>query len=207
MWGMLGALACAAPWAWVPQEAADLAGYFAWQGSRPGPADIVVVTIDATSARNILLPEDPRRYHRCEALRFGAAVPGYRSAPPPRQLARWPRCLFSRALYALARGGARLVALDIQFSPRMAAGQDLAVSVFEAQDQELGAALASVGRSLIGQGVESSPGVLNPGPDGSEPIRERLAPLTPTVAAGSLGAAPFLIQQVCPRRGHGAQDA
>jgi adenylate cyclase len=148
---------------------------FELRGPLPPPADAVLVLMNERSADSISLPRDAEGFHRCADLRIGARPPTHLSLPE--MPSRWPRCLHARLLERLAEAGARVVAFDVLFRerpPLPGAGGDL-----HAWQDEMLARAAAASRVVIAEKVEEGGG------------EERLAGLSPAIASGVLGAAPF----------------
>jgi len=61
---------------------------FTLRGDREVPSDVIIVTMDRVSARNLNLPSDPRK---------------------------WPRSLHARLVETLAKQGAAVIAFDVLF--------------------------------------------------------------------------------------------
>ena len=86
--GLTGALLSIAPAGLELEENFGLDGLFLWRGARPVPAEVVIVTLDKTSARRFKLPNEARK---------------------------WPRELHARLVENLSQAGASVVGFDIHF--------------------------------------------------------------------------------------------
>jgi adenylate cyclase len=86
--GLLGILAALLPGISTVEENWELDWLFHLRGTRPAPADVVVVAIDGESARRLGLPARP---------------------------SQWPREEHARLIDRLSRAGARVVCFDVTF--------------------------------------------------------------------------------------------
>lgn len=86
--GLTGAILSIAPVGHDLEENFGLDGLFLWRGARPVPPEVVIVTLDKTSARRFDLPNEARK---------------------------WPRHLHARLVENLSQAGASVVAFDIHF--------------------------------------------------------------------------------------------
>lgn len=86
--GLTGALLSITPIGLELEENFGLDGLFLWRGARPVPSEVVIVTLDKTSARRFNLPNEARK---------------------------WPRELHARLVENLSQAGASVVGFDIHF--------------------------------------------------------------------------------------------
>ena len=86
--GLTGVLLTIAPVGLDLEESFGLDGLFLWRGARPVPPEVVIVTLDKTSARRFNLPNEARK---------------------------WPRQLHARLVENLSLAGASVVGFDIHF--------------------------------------------------------------------------------------------
>lgn len=86
--GLTGALLSIAPVGHELEENFGLDGLFLWRGARPAPPEVVIVSLDKTSARRFGLPNEARK---------------------------WPRQLHARLVENLSQAGASVVGFDIHF--------------------------------------------------------------------------------------------
>lgn len=86
--GLAGALLSVLPAGLALEENFGLDGLFLWRGTRPAPPEVVIVTLDKTSARRFGLPNESRK---------------------------WPRELHARLVENLSQAGASVVGFDIHF--------------------------------------------------------------------------------------------
>ncbi len=86
--GLLGVLAALFPPVQEISENADLSWLFGVRGARPAPAEVVIVSIDKESARELNLPNEPHK---------------------------WPRSLHAQLVDRLHAAGARVIGFDVMF--------------------------------------------------------------------------------------------
>ena len=86
--GLLGMLAALFPPVQEISENADLSWLFGVRGVRPPPAEVVIVSIDKESARELNLPNEPHK---------------------------WPRSLHAQLVDRLHAAGARVIGFDVMF--------------------------------------------------------------------------------------------
>ncbi len=173
---------------WIPaseflERNIGLGWLFRLRGPIEPPGDIVLVTIGTSAAANIFLPNDARRFHRCEDIRFGGRPSTHLGLPS--MPSRWPRCLHATLIDKLARADARTIVFDVLFRPRPPL-PGLASDPNAEQDAQLGAAMARSRGVLIAQKLESSGA-------GIDTAEEHLIELSAAIDDAALGAAPFLI--------------
>jgi adenylate cyclase len=147
------------------------------------PSEIVLVTISPSVAAKIFLPNDAKRFHGCEDIRFGVHPSTHVGLPS--MPSRWPRCLHTVLIDKLAKAGARTIVFDVLFRPRPPL-PGFARDPNADQDAQLGAAMARARGVLIAQKLESSGA-------GIDPEAERLIELSAAIDDAALGAAPFLV--------------
>jgi adenylate cyclase len=173
--GLLCAALAAVPAVRGLEQRVGLQWLFDLRGPVEPPDVAVLVLMNERSAAAISLPRDPERFHRCEDLRLGTVPTTHVSLPA--LPSRWPRCIHARLLERLAEARARLVVFDVLFRerpPLPGPGGDL-----HAWQDEVFAKALSEKRVLVAQKVEERDG------------HEELANLSPSIAYGVLGAAPF----------------
>jgi adenylate cyclase len=95
-----GFLAGAVPWTVDLEETLGLDLLFRLRGTRPPPADVLVIAIERGSAQSLGIPPDP---------------------------ARWPRSLHARLIDVLARHGAGAIVFDLTFEQAQAPAEDRAL--------------------------------------------------------------------------------
>ncbi len=86
--GVLGILAALFPPLQEISENADLSWLFNTRGARPAPTEVVIVSIDKESARELNLPNEPHK---------------------------WPRSLHAQLVNRLHAAGARVIGFDVMF--------------------------------------------------------------------------------------------
>jgi adenylate cyclase len=148
---------------------------FDLRGPVVAPDVAQLILMNERSAGAISLPRAPERFNRCEDLRVGSVPETHVSLPG--LPSRWPRCIHALLLERLATAGARVVVFDVLFRerpPLSGASGDL-----HAWQDEKFAGAASASRVLVAQKVGEVAG------------QERLTQLSPVIADGVLGAAPF----------------
>ena len=106
---------------WVPQirdleQEVGLRWLFKLRGPLDPPKNVVLVTMSRLAARNMFLPSDPEKYHRCLDLRVGTGTDRHETLPPIP--ARWPRCLHALLIDKLNRAGASTIVFDVLFRQR-----------------------------------------------------------------------------------------
>jgi len=106
--GLLGVLAALFPPLQEVSENADLSWLFTVRGSRPVPADVVIVSIDKESARELNLPNEPHK---------------------------WPRSLHAQLVDRLHAAGARVIGFDVMFKEMQRPDTD---AVFEQAIKQAG---------------------------------------------------------------------
>ena len=99
---------------WVPQirdleQEVGLRWLFKLRSPLDPPKNVVLVTMSRLAARNMFLPSDPEKYHRCLDLRVGTGTDRHENLPPIP--ARWPRCLHALLIDKLNRAGASTIVL------------------------------------------------------------------------------------------------
>lgn len=125
--GLTGALLSIAPVGLELEENFGLDGLFLWRGARPVPPEVVIVTLDKTSARRFDLPNEARK---------------------------WPRQLHARLVENLSQAGASVVGFDIHFQEPRDPVQDayLARAIQAAGNVVLFEFLKKEAHPLIGAG-------------------------------------------------------
>lgn len=132
--GMLGATASLTPVASSIEETNGLQWLFALRGTRPPPANVLLVSADRASAEAMGLPVDP---------------------------ARWPRSLHARLVRNLKAAGARVIAFDIFFAEHDETAEDaeLAAAMREAGNviliARLNKRLVQLGDGSVNAGTEA----------------------------------------------------
>lgn len=160
------------------EERFALRWLFSARGEIGPPAGVAIVAINRRSAREIFLPEDPARFHRCRGLSIG--TPRYGYAPLPALPARWPRCLHAVLIERLSAAGARVIVFDVLFRSRRALPiHGETEDVLAEEDRRLACAARESARVLIAGKLEPGHG------DTLAP-----APLSPLIEEAVLGMAP-----------------
>ena len=101
---------------WGLEERFGLRWLFSIRDEMPSPDALVIVASNPRSARQISLPRDPVRFHRCVSLSVGATPAGHEALPS--LPARWPRCLHALMIERLTDAGARAIVFDMLFRVR-----------------------------------------------------------------------------------------
>jgi adenylate cyclase len=161
------------------EERFALRWLFLLRGEIEPPKHVVLVAINGRSAREIYLPEDPLRFHRCRDLSIGVAKAGQSALPA--LPARWPRCLHALLIDKLTAAGARVIVFDVLFRERRPLPiADVSRDILQDEDRLLAEAARKSGRVLIAQKLEI----------GADKLL-RPAPLSGVIEEAVLGAAPF----------------
>ena len=125
--GTLGLVLSLLPFWLDLEDQVGLGVLFSLRGSRPEPEDVVIVSIDRSSAETLDLPADP---------------------------AKWPRSLHAQLTDTLVRAGAKVIAFDIFFEQARAVEDDVrfAASMAQARNVVLSKYLAQDTLPLDSQG-------------------------------------------------------
>src|SRR3954469_5729403 len=179
--GALGSLLLFIPQIRDLEQDVGLRWLFQLRGPLDPPSNVMLVTMNLDAARNIFLPRDPEKYHRCIDLRVGTGTPDHESLPPIP--ARWPRCLHAILTQKLQRAGASTIVFDVLFRQR-APQVGLHGDVQAEQDAALAAAMTAAGNVVIAQKYEQI---------GTESTRaeEQALALSPNIENAALGVGPF----------------
>jgi adenylate cyclase len=86
--GIMGGLVSVTPPGFALEERYGLDALFQWRGPRPAPPEVVIVSLDQSSARRLGLPNEPRK---------------------------WPRDLHARLVRNLGLAGAAVIGFDMTF--------------------------------------------------------------------------------------------
>src|SRR3954468_8041939 len=186
--GALGSLLLFIPQIKDLEQDVGLRWLFHLRGPLDPPSNVMLVTMNLDASRNIFLPRDPEKYHRCIDLRVGTGTPNHESLPPIP--APWPRCLHAILTQKLHRAGASTIVFDVLFRQR-APQVGLRGDVNAEQDATLAAAMTTAGNVLIAQKYEQI---------GTEPNRaeEQALAISPNIESAALGVGPF---QLVPSAG------
>jgi adenylate cyclase len=180
---------------WVPQirdleQEAGLRWLFKLRGPLDPPENAVLVTMSERAGRDIFLPRDPEKYHRCIDLRIGTGTDHHESLPPIP--ARWPRCLHAILIDKLNRAGARTIVFDVLFRQR-APQAGLHGDVNAEQDAMVARAMSAAGNVVIAQKFEPIGG-------DSKETDERPLTLSAPIESAALGAGPLQLLPSSNRR-------
>ncbi len=179
---------------WIPQlrdfeQEVGLQWLFTLRGPVEPPKHVVLVTMSQRAARNIFLPRDPEKYHRCIDLRVGAGTDQHENLPPIP--ARWPRCLHALLIEKLNRAGVSTIVFDVLFRQR-APQVGLRGDVYAEQDAMLARAMETASNVVIAQKIEQ---VTTDSAAHEQPLL-----LNPEIESAALGAGPFQILPSASRR-------
>ena len=107
--GLIGIIISLSPLGLVLEENVGLDQLFMFRGQRPAPTDVVIVSIDKDSARNLNLAKE---------------------------LVKWPRALHARLIDRLTARGARVIGFDVLFKEHRSPAEDnqLAHSIQQANN-------------------------------------------------------------------------
>jgi adenylate cyclase len=179
--GIAVGVACAAL-IWIPgvrglEQEVGLRWLFKARGPIAPPDEAVIVAMNRQAAANISLPRDPDKFHRCVDLFVGPAPPATH-IDLPQIPSRWPRCVHTQLVNRLVQAGAGTITFDVLFRerPPLPAGSE---DLQRWQDEDLASALASAARVVVAQKLEVTEG------------NEAFSALSPPIANGALGSAPF----------------
>ena len=180
---------------WVPQirdleQEVGLRWLFKLRGPLEPPKNVVLVTMSRLAARNMFLPSDPEKYHRCLDLRVGTGTDRHETLPPIP--ARWPRCLHALLIDKLNRAGASTIVFDVLFRQRTPQ-VGLHGDVNAEQDAMLAKAMSAARNIVIAQKFEQI------GVD-STATEDQALTLSPQIESAALGAGPFQLLPSASRR-------
>lgn len=179
---------------WIPQlrdfeQEVGLQWLFKLRGPVEAPKHVVLVTMSQRAARNIFLPRDPEKYHRCIDLRVGAGTDQHENLPPIP--ARWPRCLHALLIEKLNRAGVSTIVFDVLFRQRAPQAGPRG-DVNAEQDAMLAKAMETARNVVIAQKMERVTG------DSSD--NEQPSVINPEIENAALGAGPFQVLPSTSRR-------
>ena len=180
---------------WVPQfrdleQDVGLRWLFNLRGPLEPPKNVVLVTMNERTARNIFLPSDSEKYQRCVDLRIGSGTERHESLPPI--LARWPRCLHAMLIDELNRVGARTIVFDVLFRQR-APQVGMQGDVNAEQDEMLAKAIAAARNVVIAQKFVQVG-------DDTKSTDEAPLTLNPKIESAALGLGPFQLLPSASKR-------
>jgi len=153
---ILGVLVSSTPFILDLEEAAGLDWLFTLRGRIPPPDDVVIVSIDKASADALNLPAEP---------------------------GKWPRSLHAELLNALARAGAAVIVLDINFKEQRDAETDAVLA--QAIEATSRVVLFEYTKKDITRLYDSSAHY------SGELLAQRLVPPAEPIASAPLALAPF----------------
>jgi adenylate cyclase len=186
--GALGSVLLLIPQIRDLEQDIGLRWLFQLRGPLDPPTNVILVTMNLDAARNIFLPRDPEKYHRCIDLRVGTGTPNHESLPPIP--ARWPRCLHAILTQKLQRAGANTIVFDVLFRQR-APQVGLNGDVNAEQDAALAAAMTASGNVVIAQKYEQF---------GLKTAEEQVLTISPNIEDAAIGIGPFQLVPSASKR-------